>query len=343
MSELKTNRQIVFTKKDTAEFLVTNVKQPGPSEVLIETAFSMLSCGTEKANITGDPNVAPDGPSCVKFPRYLGYSSSGVVVCVGENVKSVKPGDRVAAFGTVHAKYNTRPESDVVKIDDAISLQEAAMGYVTTFPMAAVRKTRVEIGESAIVMGLGLLGQLAVRYLRIAGAMPIVAVDPVKERREEALQGGADYAFDPFEPDFSTKVKEVTDGGANVGIEVTGVGAGLDGILDCMARFGRVSLLGCTRNKDFSIDFYKKVHFPGITLIGAHTDARPEHESSGGWFTHRDDINAVMKLCRGGRLDLLGMIKETHSPKDCVLVYQRLISDKNFPTVVQFDWRDIHA
>ena len=335
------NKQIIFTKKDTAEFLETEVREPRENEVLIETAFSMLSCGTEKANITGDPNVFPDGPSSVKFPRYLGYSSSGIVIAVGEKVKSVAVGDRVSVMGSCHAKYNTRPESEVIKVDDSITLEEAAMGYVTAFPMAAVRKTRLEIGESAIVMGLGLLGQLAVRYLRIAGAVPIVAVDPVKERREEALKSGADFAFDPFEPDFAKKVKEVTGGGANVGIEVTGVGAGLDGILDCMARFGRVSLLGCTRNKEFFIDYYKKVHFPGITLIGAHTDARPEHNSSGGWFTHRDDINAVMKLCRGKRLDLLGMIKETYNPEDCGAIYTRLINDKNFPTVVQFDWREV--
>ncbi|MBE6728768.1 MAG: hypothetical protein E7568_00870 [Ruminococcaceae bacterium] len=89
------------------------------------------------------------------------------------------------------------------------------------------------------------------------------------------------------------------------------------------------------------IDYYKKVHFPGITLIGAHTDARPLYNSSSGWFTHRDDINAVMKLCAGKRLDLLGMIKETYSPEECVQVYQRLINDKNFPTVVQFDWRNL--
>ena len=234
MNELRTNKQIIFTKKDTAELLETEVRLPRAGEVLIETSFSMLSCGTEKANITGDPNVFPDGPSSVCFPRYLGYSSSGIVVAVGDWVKSLQVGDRVAVMGSCHAKYNTRPESEVVKIDDSISLQEAAMGYVTTFPMAAVRKTHLEIGESAIVMGLGLLGQLAVRYLRIAGAVPIVAVDPVEERRQEALDAGADYAFDPFEPDFAKKVKEVTGGGANVGIEVTGVGAGLDGILDCM-------------------------------------------------------------------------------------------------------------
>ena len=118
-----------------------------------------------------------------------------------------------------------------------------------------------------MVMGLGILGQLAVKLARIAGACPVIACDPVKERREEALKNGADYAFDPFDKDFVSQVKQASGGGVQTAIEVTGVGAGLVETLDCMRRFGRVALLGCTRNSDFSIDYYNKVHTPRITLV----------------------------------------------------------------------------
>ena len=110
-----------------------------------------------------------------------------------------------------------------------------------------------------------------------------------------------------------------------------------------MAKFGRVALLGCTRSSDFTVDYYKKVHAPGITLIGAHTIARPEEESHPGWFTHRDDITAVLDLLASGRLTFADMIKETHSPAECADVYHRLVFDKNFPIVVQFDWREENA
>lgn len=335
------NKQVVFTKINTAEFLDSEKKEPGENEVCVKTEFSTISPGTEKANITGDPNVSAGGPSAVVFPRCLGYSSSGTVVSKGKNVSGVDIGDRVVVFWGTHSKYNTVSQDNVVKISDEVSFEEAAMSFITTFPMAAIRKTRLEIGESAIVMGLGLLGQLAIRLLRTAGAAPIIAVDPVESRREEAKKSGADFVFSPFEENFSEKVKSVTDGGANVAIEVTGVGAGLDGVLDCMAKFGRVALLGCTRDKNFTIDYYNKVHSPGISLIGAHTIARPEFESHPGYFTHRDDIKAVLKLCSRGRIDIKSMIKETHSPKDCLMVYKRLVDDKDFPIVVQFDWRDI--
>ncbi len=335
------NRQIVFTKINTAEFLDSEKREPGENEVCVRTEFSTISPGTEKANITGDPNVSAGGPSAVVFPRYLGYSSSGTVVSKGKNVSSVDIGDRVVVFWGTHSKYNTVNQNNVVKISDEVSFEEAAMSFIATFPMAAIRKTRLEIGESAVVMGLGLLGQLAVMLLRTAGAAPIIAVDPVESRREEALRLGADYAFDPFEKDFARKVKKITDGGAKVAIEVTGVGAGLDGVLDCMAKFGRVALLGCTRDKNFTIDYYNKVHSPGISLIGAHTMARPNLESFSGYFTHQDDIKSVLKLCSGRRIELKSMIKETHNPKDCTQVYDRLINDRNFPILVQFDWRNV--
>lgn len=334
------NKQIVFTKINTAELLDVEYIEPKIEQVVVETAFSTVSCGTERANIAGDPNVSGNSSSA-GFPRKLGYSSAGTVVAVGEKVKKVNVGDRVVVFWGTHSKYNTVHERQIVKIEEDISFQEAAISFIATFSLAAIRKTHFEIGESAIVMGLGLLGQLAVKLLHAAGAAPIIAVDPNEHRRNEALTVGADFVFDPFSETFVDDAKKATKGGAKVAIEVTGVGAGLDGVLDCMAKFGRVALLGCTRNKDFTIDYYKKVHCPGITLVGAHTMARPGVESHPGYFTHEDDIKAVLKLCASGRIDLKSMIKETYSPIDSAEVYTRLVNDKNFPTVVQFDWGNI--
>ena len=334
-------KQIVFTEKNKAELLTVDVNEPAANEVMVETMVSTISCGTERANITGDPNVNALGASGVVFPRTSGYNSAGIVVKKGADVKSVDVGDRVVVYWGHHKTFNTVPEANVVKIeDDSISFETAAMSFISTFPMAAIRKTRLEMGESAIVMGLGILGMTAVKLLRIAGAVPVIAADPNPKRREIALENGADYAFDPLCEDFAEQVKKVT-GGVNVAIEVTGVGAGFNEALDCMAKFGRVALLGCTRNSDFTVDYYKKIHAPGITVIGAHTMARPNVESHPGWFTHRDDIKAVLKLCGSGRLCLENLVEETHLPTECPDVYNRLIFDKNFPIVVQFDWRDM--
>ena len=104
-----------------------------------------------------------------------------------------------------------------------------------------------------------------------------------------------------------------------------------------MANFGRVALLGCTRSSDFTIDYYRKVHCPGITLIGAHTRARPANESSENWWTEKDDAEAIINLVKTGRIDLKRLIEETYSPIDALKVYERLANNSAFP-IVQFDW-----
>ena len=338
------SKQIIFTQKNKAEFLDVEDAVLKPNQVKVKTIVSTISSGTERANITGDPTVSIESkPGCeAVFPRYSGYSASGIVVEKGKDVKNLEIGDRVAMYWSFHKTYNIVNEENAVKIEnDNVSFEEAAIAHIGTFPLAAIRKTKLEIGESLMVMGLGTLGLLAVHFARAAGAVPVIAVDPVKERREKALKFGADYALDPFEEGFTQKVKEITGGGVNSAIEVTGLGAGLNETLDCMARMGRVALLGCTRESDFNVDYYRKVHGPGITLIGAHTLARPRHESYPGYFTTADDIKAILKLCANNRINLKDMIDETHSPYECEEIYNRLINDKNFPTIVQYNWEEL--
>ncbi len=335
-------KQIVFTKVNTAKLMETTVPDEiGEYDVLVKTEYSTISNGTEKANITGsDATSCFDAPTPAVFPRYCGYSTSGTVVKIGSKVTRVAVGDRVAMYWSAHKGYNLMHEKGVVKIEyDSVDMQSAAICHIGCFPLAAIRKTKLEIGESALVMGLGILGLIAVKQLKAAGAAPIVAVDPIAERRALALKYGSDYVFDPMEEGFAHKVKEVTNGGANVCIEVTGVGAGLNGALECMQKFGRVALLGCTRDSHFEVDYYRKVHGPGISLIGAHTMARAQEESSHSNYTTADDIKAQLKLIVMGRLCYSDMIEEVHKPEECREVYDRLVNDKNFPVCVQFNWR----
>lgn len=332
-------QRIVFTKPAVAELLPYEIEDPKPAQVQVALEISTISSGTERANLMGSKTVAWDLPETDEaiFPRYVGYSSAGIVTKLGEGVTDYKIGDRVAVSWSTHSQVINVPLRNLHPLDDAISFADGALAHIATFPLAAIRKCRLEIGESAIVMGMGILGMFAVKLLKLAGAAPIIAVDPNPEKRAQALKLGADYALDPFAADFAETAKALTNGGAAVGIEVTGVGAGLDGILDCMARKGRVALLGCTRESDFTINYYRKVHGPGITLIGAHTLARPKENSSQGWWTERDDFEAILKLTKLGRIRLSTLVEETHSPADAPAVYTRLCQEKTFP-IVQFDW-----
>lgn len=335
-------KQIVFTAPYVAELLETEYLSPRDDEVTVELSYSAISSGTEKANLIGQRNgISVAEGTEAKFPRMLGYSAAGRVVEVGGGVKDIAVGDRVVVFWGMHKKRITVRRSNLVKIPEGVTDAEASMSFISTFPLAAIRKTHLEVGESALVMGLGILGIFAVQQLRVAGAYPIVAVDPIKERRDLAIRMGADIAFDPTSNDFVEQVNMATGGGANVCIEVTGLGVGLVQALDCMKPMGRVALLGCTRSSKFEIDYYGKVHGRGISLIGAHTKARPKFESSAGLWTDEDDLKAVLNLVKGKRLNFKDMILEIRSPKDASDVYSRLANDGNFPIGVLFDWSTV--
>ncbi|MBR2612486.1 MAG: zinc-binding alcohol dehydrogenase [Clostridia bacterium] len=335
-------KQIIFTEPGKAELLEVECAEPKENEVTVELVYSAISSGTEKANLIGQRNgvdIREDAEA--KYPRAVGYSASGVVVAVGSAVRDLALGDRVIVFWGKHKKRITIHQKNVLKIPEGVSLAEASMALIATFPLAAIRKTHLELGESALVMGLGILGVFAVQLLKAAGAYPVIAVDPVRERREFAREMGADFVLDPTEEDFVAKVLELSEGGVNVCIEVTGLGIGLIQALDVMAMMGRVALLGCTRSSKFEIDYYGKVHGRGISLIGAHTMARPKNDSSCGLWTDRDDLHALMKLILGKRVNFQGMIQEIHSPAEAGEVYTRLATEKNFPIGVLFDWKEI--
>lgn len=339
MEKILNVTQIGFVDYNKADIVnkQINVDELKDNEVIVKNIVTTISAGTERANIIG----LRVGESPVTFPRFSGYSNCGEVVAVGKNVTKVKVCDKVVPIWGLHASYNVFNEDKVVKVPDGVSPEEAALTFIGTFSIAAVRKVRLEIGENCAVVGLGVLGQLAVQFAKAAGAYPVVAVDMNKDRREEALRNGADFAFDPSDPEYIQNVLKVCPDGFVTAIEVTGVGQALVQTLRLMNRFGRVALLGCTRDSNFSVDYYARVHTPGVELIGAHTLARPEVESRPHCFTVKDDLKSIFGMILGKRVNLKQMIKETHSPLECKEVYERLINDKEFPTVVQFDWRNI--
>lgn len=346
------NPNIIFTSAGVAELIDRPMPDPKSGEVLVRVVRSCISSGTERANLIG----VPDGgvgifgtATTTTWPRQCGYSTSGVVEKLGEGVTGLKVGDRVAMSWTLHSAHVCVPAGNAYRIPDGVSFEQAALTHISTFPMAAVRKCRLEIGEGAIVMGQGILGQLAVLILKAAGATPVIAADPVAEKRTRALALGADFALDPTAVDFAAQAKSlcpseyrrifgrVEMSGPKVGIEVTGVGAALNGVLDVIAPFGRIALLGCTRDSDFTVDYYHKVHGRGVTLVGAHTACRNSDESAPGWWTQRDDALAFLRLLALGRISLAGFVDEVHKITACGDVYARLARGGAFP-VVQFDW-----
>lgn len=330
-------KTIVFTAPKTAELLTMDTKPMGEDSVLVKMEYTVISGGTERANLLELPNAGKS------FPKYLGYCGVGHVQEIGQKVTTVKPGDRVLVYHGRHSQYNVCPEAKITKVtQENLDSLEAAFVIIASMGLGGVRKLELELGESAMVMGLGLLGIFAVQFLRLSGAYPVIAADLNPARRALALQLGADYALDPSAPDFVQTVKSITGGkGVNATVEVTGVSAAMCQALQCAARQGRISLLGCTRISDCSIDYYAQVHRPGVKLIGAHNLVRPKLESYPHHWTHQDDCKAILKLLAAGRIQVKPIISRVVKPADCGEIYTQLCEDPLFPMGTVFDWRDL--
>jgi threonine dehydrogenase-like Zn-dependent dehydrogenase len=265
----------------------------------------------------------------------------GYVTEIGEKVEKIKVGDRVLVYHGIHTEYNIVPESDVTKVEDEnINSLDAAFVVIASMGLGGVRKLELELGESAMVMGLGLLGMFSVQFLRLSGANPLIAVDLNEQRRQLALKLGADYALDPSDEDFVEKVKTITKGkGVNACVEVTGVSLAMKQALECASWMGRISLLGCTRVSDCGVDYYSQVHRPGVKLIGAHNFVRPKVESYPHHWTHHDDCRAILDMIATGRVDVRSIVSRVVKPEEAPQIYTELCNDKNFPMGTVFDWR----
>ena len=338
MIEVKTmeNRKILFTAPGKAELVSCPMPVLERDEVLIETDYTVISAGTEKANLVSTSNVPQS------WPKLLGYSGSGRIVEVGADVKDYHVGDRVLTDHLGHCAYvkaKFKPNGDgFFKINEDIDQLDAAFVVVGSMGVQGARKTHLQMGETGMITGLGILGMFALQSMVNMGAVPLIAVDYQEKRRRIALELGADYALSPDE-NLAEAVREITDGRMiNANVEVTGSSAALLQSLQVASPLGRISLTGCTRVSDTPIDFYSMVHRPGIQLIGAHNFVRPHADSYQGYWTRHDDFATIIRMIHSGKMKVRPLISEILSPEDAPRIFSELCSNDEMPLGNVFDW-----
>ena len=211
----------------SGELTVTEVPVPQllPGCVLVRTAVSLVSAGTERASaefarkglvakakarpdlvrdvvakIQRDGVAATVGTvrSRLAQPQAIGYSSAGKVVATGDGVSDIQVGDRVACAGAgyaVHGEYACIPRLLAAKIPEGASVRfdDAAFATVGAVCLHGIRTAEIALGETVAVIGLGLLGQITVQLLKVAGCR-VLGMDPVESRASLANQNGADGA-----------------------------------------------------------------------------------------------------------------------------------------------------
>ena len=328
---------VVFDKVNSAVLKEFELKTPAEDDVTVKINYTLISAGTEKAALSGAPNTPR------KFPSIPGYSGVGTVVATGSKAKKYKPGDRVFVEYGGHASVCCKKESAIVKIPNEVSDVDAVFTKVASFPLLGLRRARVEIGESVVIVGLGMLGLFGVQIARACGALPLIGVGNRAIRQQKAREFGADYVFSPDEKDIVKKIQDITADtsvvrGASVIIETSGTMAGLQLALRYAASHARVVLTGCNRVCEEPIDLYQYIHRKGVSMIGAHGQTRPLYNSSAGNFTARRDYVTLLGLMKDGRIHPSDIFSEFAQPENAAQVYDRLLTDREFPLGVVFDW-----
>lgn len=330
------NKSILFTGIGVVEVKSVTLDVPETlhrDDLLLRTELTVISPGTEMDCLMARIENK-------SFPKCLGYSAVARVLRCGSEAHGFQEGDQVLVYHSSHQAFLLKNKADVVKLPSGLPPEEAVFAVIGCMGLQGVRKVRVELGESLMVMGLGLLGQVALQAAARSGAFPCIGLDFNPHRRELALKHGADAAFSPDEPDLARKIQDVTQGrGLNAVIEVTGNPQAVKQGLTMMAPCGRMALVGCSRTPTTELDFYNLVHRPGIEIIGAHNFVRPKHDSYPGYWTMRQDMATLMELIKAGRIVTRDFITDHVKPEEAPAMYQKFI-DRNPQTLgVIFDWR----
>jgi predicted dehydrogenase/threonine dehydrogenase-like Zn-dependent dehydrogenase len=308
--------------------------------VLIANARSLISAGTEKAamelaqkSLLGKARERPDHVRRVlekmktegffrtlaqvrerlDEPMAMGYASAGVVLACGEGVQEFKPGDRVASNGP-HAGVVSVPRNLCARVPDEVSLDQAAFTVLGAIALQGMRLARLELGATAYVIGLGLVGQLTVALLKAAGCR-VLAMDLDERKCELALRMGADEAVP------SLTAPGVLERTGRLGADAVLIAASarssgpIEQAVEAVRKKGRVVLVGVV---DLSLDrrpwYFKEAEFVVSCSYGpgrydpAYEDGGRDYPPAYVRWTEQRNMQAVLDLMASGRLDVTPLI-----------------------------------
>lgn len=331
------NTAIAFTGANQVELHDLAVPSPAAGEVLIETRRTLISTGTELTCLTRrfEPGSHWDG--WVKYPFYPGYSSAGVVVKTGPDAARFKAGDRVACR-TAHQRFVVAREADLVAIPDAVSDDEAIWFGIACIVQNGIRRAEHELGDAVVIIGLGLLGQLAVQFARLSGAREIIAIDTAPRRLEMARAHGATLLLQKPVADVHADIKAATGGRlADVVYDITGHPSVLPCALTLARDLGKVVLLGdagSPTQQHITGDLICR----GLRLIGAHDNNPPKTASEHAWWTRNHMADLFMTYLGRRQMQMDDLITHRFKPSEAAAAYARLVEDRATAMGVVFEW-----
>ncbi len=327
---------VVFTGPRQVGLTQVEVPNPGDREFTIQTLVTLMSMGTELICYRGESDPGTHWHGWLKYPFYPGYSCVGRVIDVGKQVTEFSEGDRIFC-STSHRQFsNISADWGVVRVPDGVSDEEASWCKLATIAQTGARLAEHAMGDTAVVIGLGPLGQLTTQYLRVMGAREVLVIDQIKPRLDRALEHGATAAFCGSAADAKDFVLEHTDDQlADVVYDVTGYFAVFPMALQLARRFGKVILQGDSPHPSKQ-HLTHDVLTRQLRVLGSHNEALPLQYAH---WTAKRQAELFLKYVQRKQMNVADLITHRFDPAKAGEVYAQLDSARGDSAGVIFDWR----
>ena len=366
-------RQIIQNLK-TGQTILEDVPAPvvQPGSVLIRTTKTLVSLGTErmlvefgKANLIAKARQQPEKVAMVldkikseglvptleavfsklNLPLPLGYCNVGEVVEVGDGVQGIVKGDRVASNGP-HAEFVCVPENLVAKIPDGVTDSEATFTVIGAIGLQGIRLLNPTLGESIVVMGLGLIGLLTADLL-IANGCQVIGFDFDKSKVEIAKARGIEAVTLSKQSDPIGIVQDITHGNGADGVIITASNS-TNEIISQAAQMsrkrGRIILVGVIGLNLSRSEFYEKELTFQVSCSYGPGRYDPNYENKGidyplpfvRW-TEKRNFEAVLKALAQKSIDVVPMISKEVGVKDFSEIYANMADKSSIASLIKFD------
>lgn len=373
-------KQLVQKLKD-GSMGVTDVAVPvlGAGKILVRNHFSLISAGTEgstvgtaRKSLIGKAKERPQqvkqvidtlkqqGPVQTyravmkKLDSYspLGYSSAGEVIAVAEDVKGFSVGDRVACAGAGyanHAELSAVPANLCVKLPADADLMRASYNTLGAIALQGIRQADPKMGETCVVIGLGLLGQLTCLMLR-ANGVKVIGLDIDNEMVELAQKYCADRAYSNNAPGVLDEVLQMTDGIGADSVIITAATPSLDPINqagELLRKCGTVVIVGSVPT-GFNRDphYYKKElslkmscsYGPGRYDIN-YEEKGEDYPAGYVRWTENRNMKAFQDLVYSGKINIDYLTTHQYKLEDSIKAYDLIVNktERFIGMIIEYD------
>jgi 2-desacetyl-2-hydroxyethyl bacteriochlorophyllide A dehydrogenase len=255
---------IIFRKAGDVAIEEIDLPDLGPADVLVDVEYSSISTGTERWCLAGQIQMGPG--KFIRFPFIPGYQAAGTVREAGDGVQGIRPGDRVFSSGTRltdewvgswggHVRHHVASAGSVIKLPDSVSTKAASGLLLAQVGYNGASRPRVERGDTAIVVGDGLVGQYAGQVLRHRGARVILAGHH-DSRLRLAAEYAADQVVNSHQQDFFSSLREEYPKGVPIAVETASKSDLVRQATEALQYGGQLVVLGYYPEGECLIDIH---------------------------------------------------------------------------------------